>query len=260
VRDALQSRGALFFADLVKTTGLIRTEVELALAELVAAGLVTADSFAGLRALVTPASRKGRARSSRRPQAIDAAGRWDLVERSLDADTGNAPAPVDADSAAWHIAGTLLNRYGIMFRSLLLRESKRLPPWRELARVYRRMEARGEIRGGRFVTGFSGEQFALPDAVAALRATRRKDQDQHSIVIGSADPLNLSGIITPGMRVPAASGNRLLYRDGVVVAVQASGQFQWFAEPDPEGEWVARNMLLRHGSGVSYLPSATRLS
>lgn len=260
LRDTLQSRGALFFADLVKSTGLIRTEVELALAELVAAGLVTADSFAGLRALVTPASRKGRGRSSRRPQAIDAAGRWDLIERSLDAETGGAPVPVDAESAVRHIAGTLLNRYGVMFRSLLLRESKRLPPWRDLARVYRRMEARGEIRGGRFVTGFSGEQFALPDAVAALRATRRQDPDQHSIVIGSADPLNLSGIITPGMRVPATSGNRLLYRDGVVVAVQASGRFQWFAEPDPEEEWAARNMLLRHGSGISYLPTAARLS
>jgi ATP-dependent helicase Lhr and Lhr-like helicase len=139
----------------------------------------------------------------------------------------------------------LLHRYGLVFWRLLEREADWLPPWRDLLRVYRRLEARGEIRGGRFVAGFSGEQFALPDAIGLLRETRRRGSAGGWISVSGADPLNLVGIITPGSRLAALTGNRVLYRDGVPVASLAGGDVQFLQNLEPHVAWEARKALLR---------------
>ncbi len=167
--------------------------------ELVSAGAVTCDAFAGLRALVDPE----RPRHGRRPGF--AGGRWALLPR----------APLPAHELVERQADQYLRRWGVVFRDLLAREAAP-PPWRELLLVYRRREARGEIRGGRFVTGFSGEQFALPEAVDALRAVRRAARHgQERVELSATDPLNLVGLVTPGARVPATLGHRVAYLDGV---------------------------------------------
>jgi ATP-dependent Lhr-like helicase len=265
VHELLAGRGAMFFADLVTASGLLRTQVEAALAELVSAGLVSSDSFAGLRALITPAGKRASFSRPRRrgTVSVDAAGRWSLVSASLpgvmadDAGGVVAPAALFADEQAEEVARVLLDRYGVVFRSLLQRESKRLPTWRQLVRVLRRLEARGEVRGGRFVNGFAGEQFAWPEAVDGLRAARQADLDVE-IALSAADPLNLAGIVTPGVRVPATARNRILYRGGVPLAVQAGGEFQWLAEPDPAAEWSARNLLVRSDPRLTYIARGGR--
>ncbi|MEQ8231974.1 MAG: DEAD/DEAH box helicase, partial [Gammaproteobacteria bacterium] len=201
----IESHGAAFFDDIVAATGLLRTQVEGALDELAAAGLVTCDSFAGLRALTLPAARRNpygrRARRSTQP-GIDEAGRWDRVHRAAGASTSGQGC---SDAALETLARALLRRYGVVFRGLLERESG-LPPWRYLLWTLRRLEAAGEIRGGRFVAGHSGEQFALPEAVSTLREVRRRaEDDRHGervTVIAAADPLNLVGVIVPGVRIP----------------------------------------------------------
>jgi ATP-dependent Lhr-like helicase len=149
-----------------------------------------------------------------------------------------------SDDALDAIARALLRRYGVVFRKVLEREPD-LPPWRDLLMVYRRMEARGELRGGRFVQGFAGEQFALPDAVAVLRDVRRAAKSGDSISISAADPLNMVGILTPGARVPALAGNRVLFRDGVPVAALIGGEVTFLERVDPQAEWDARTALLR---------------
>ncbi|HKT30947.1 MAG TPA: DEAD/DEAH box helicase [Gammaproteobacteria bacterium] len=246
VHDALKHRGALFFTDLVNETGLLRTQLEAALAELTACGLATADSFAGLRALIAPAAKRAPlARSFRYrlrrggPPGVNEAGRWSLVPAR--AVTGDAPA--DGEALA-HLAEVLLRRYGVVFRKVLERESG-LPPWRELLYIYRRLEARGEVRGGRFVDGFAGEQFALPEAVGALRDTRRREKTGELVSVSAADPLNLVGIVTPGARVPVQGENRVLYRDGVPVAVQVAEEVKFIESVAPGAEWLLRNSLLR---------------
>jgi ATP-dependent Lhr-like helicase len=117
-----------------------------------------------------------------------------------------------------------------------LEREANLAPWRELTRVYRRLEARGDIRGGRFVAGHSGEQFALTEAVGTLRSTRREEKSGHLLAVSGADPLNLAGIITPGARVTALTANRVLYRDGVPVAALESGKISLLSETDGVGE------------------------
>jgi ATP-dependent Lhr-like helicase len=139
----------------------------------------------------------------------------------------------------------LLLRYGVVFWRLLEREAGWLPPWRELLRVYRRLEARGEIRGGRFVAGFSGEQFALPEAIGALRETRRRNDSDEWVSLSGADPLNLIGILTPGPKLAALAGNRLLYRDGVPVASMSGGETRFHETLAPAAEWQAQNALMR---------------
>ncbi len=186
----IEQRGASFFADLVRTTGRLASEVEDGLWELVTAGLVTADGFENLRSLVDPKRRRGEGRG-RLARPRHAAGRWALVLH------GNSAVPVDARAAAF--ADQLLARWGVLFRDLLARESL-APPWRDLLPLLRRKEAQGEIRGGRFVSGFSGEQFARPEALDLLRAVRRSDTDE-PVDVSNADPLNLAGIILPGPRV-----------------------------------------------------------
>jgi ATP-dependent Lhr-like helicase len=218
VHQALAARGASFFAELVPATRLLRTEVERALAELVAWGLISSDSFAGLRALLIPSQRRRLIDGARRrggqvaPFGVESAGRWALI--------GGERSP-DHDDATELLARQLLRRYGVVFRAALAREALTVP-WRDLVRVYRRLEARGEIRGGRFVSGFSGEQYALPEAIGLLRGVRREGERGELIAISAADPLNLVGLLTPGALVPATTANRILYRDGVPVAV-ASG-------------------------------------
>ena len=266
VRDALLSGGASFFSDLVARTGLLRTQVENALSELVAWGIVTSDSFSGLRTLTTPSARRPKfSRAGRRRSvAIESTGRWSLVEQVLSpqaAETApnspNGSRLPDSVTGIEQAAVALLDRYGIVFRSLLAREHRSLPQWRELVRWYRRMEARGEIRGGRFVSGFSGEQFAWPETVEQLRYYR--DSALHPgqnkpVIVSAADPLNIQGIITPGEKVPMAEGNRLLYRNGVSVANLIGGDFQWLAEPDAGTEWSARNLLIRNDPQAVPLP------
>jgi ATP-dependent Lhr-like helicase len=149
------------------------------------------------------------------------------------------------DDAIAHVARTLLVRYGVVFWRLLEREAAWLPPWRELLRVYRRLESRGEVRGGRFVAGFSGEQFALPEAIGMLRATRRQPTADPWVSVSGADPLNLVGILTPGPKLPALAGNRLLYRNGIPTAVLAADNIQFLESLDAASEWTAQKALLR---------------
>ena len=206
----LRQRGASFFTDIVRGTGKLKAEIEMALWELVAAGLVTADGFDNLRSLIDPKRRGGQG-SGRVARPRHSAGRWALLHTE---EAVERPRAVEA--ACW----MLLRRYGIVIRDVLARESN-LPPWRELLMAFRRLEDRGEIRGGRFVDGFVGEQFALPVAVESARAMRKLDSAQAALTLSAADPLNLVGILVPGGRVPAISGNSVTYRDGVAVPVAA---------------------------------------
>jgi ATP-dependent Lhr-like helicase len=208
VLSLLRSRGASFFRDITISSAPDADAVRHAIGVLVASGLTVSDGFAGLRALVWAA----RGRLAHQTRRSTFAGRWTAVPDCSD---------VDRDAAVERQAWALLHRYGVVFRRLLTRETN-AATWRELTRVYRRLEARGEIRGGRFVTGMSGEQFALPDAVERLRETRRL-ADEALVVIGAADPLNLTGVITMGERIRTASRNRIVYRSGVPVAVVEAG-------------------------------------
>ena len=222
IKDSLEKRGASFFHELVKATGLLPTLVERGLAELAGAGVATADSFAGLRALLAPPDKRG--------DLIEAAGRWALLSTESRGDIET-------------VARALLKRYGVVFRSLLQREAK-LPPWRDMVRVYRRLEARGEIRGGRFVAGFGGEQFAAADAVGRLRAVRKTEKLGELAVLSAVDPLNLVGILTPEDRVPAVYRNRVLYRDGLPIAAVEGGQARRLADSDLSDDQL-RTLLAR---------------
>jgi ATP-dependent Lhr-like helicase len=241
--DCIKEHGASFFDELIDASGLLRSQVEEALAELVALGLVTSDSFGGLRALLVPSNERRpgfnrRRRRHRKPSySVDSAGRWALIRRPA--------ATEQKEDTIEHVARTLLARYGVVFWRLLEREAAWLPPWRELIHVFRRLESRGEIRGGRFVSGFSGEQFALPEAIGALRAARRRPPADQWLSVSGADPLNLVGILTPGQRLPALTGNRLLYRDGIPTAVLVADGIQFLEALDPAKEWTAQKELLR---------------
>lgn len=244
VLTALQAEGALFFDELVEASRLLRSQVEEALAEGVAQGLISSDSFAGLRALLLPSDRRrpyGGGPRRHRPAlfGMEDAGRWALVRRPL------SESSEDRAEAVEHIVRTLLRRYGVVFWRLLEREADWLPPWRELLRVLRTLEARGEIRGGRFVAGFSGEQFALPEAVGLLRELKRQPARSDWISLSAADPLNLVGILTPGPKLPALTGNRLLYRDGLPIATLVADQVQLLTELPAEERWAAENTLRR---------------
>ena len=251
--DFIREHGASFFDELAEGSGLLRPQIEEALAELVAHGLVTSDSFSGLRALLVPSDRRrplGGLRRRRRPIAfgMEDAGRWALARRVRPA-TADAQTTKQAEGEAIeHLARTLLRRYGVVFWRVLEREAEWLPPWRDLLRVYRRLEARGEIRGGRFVAGFSGEQFALPDAVGMLRELRRKPPSNAWISLSGADPLNLVGILTPGPKLAALTGNRVLYRDGLPMALLAAGEVQFLETLEEGSQWEARKVLLRSSS------------
>jgi len=259
VDAALERTGAAFFDDIAADTGLLRTQIESALAELVAAGRLHADSFLGLRALLVPASERrplaGAARRRRRGPRyeITDAGRWVLRRRM--------PAPADDESlrsGLETLAQTYLRRYGVVFRKLIEREAI-VPPWRDLLRTYHRMEARGDIRGGRFVAGFAGEQFALPTAVAKLREVRRAPASGTLVSLSAADPLNLVGLVTPDARVPALAGNRVLYRDGAAIAVREGGEVRILAPLDAAADWQVRQALVRR-IGPPSRPERTRIA
>ena len=213
----LEVRGARFFADLMGGTGHLASEVEQALWELVAAGLVTADGFDNLRALINPKRRNAHGKE-RATRPRHSAGRWDLLVKPHHGSTDDTPTTPQLHEK-W--AKQLLLRYGIVFRDLLKRESLSMT-WRELLMQYRRMEWRGEIRGGRFVSGFTGEQYALPEAIESLRAVRRDEKaGAQDIRISAADPLNLVGIILPGEKVSSNSSKTILFRNGVPVTDEA---------------------------------------
>jgi ATP-dependent helicase Lhr and Lhr-like helicase len=230
VLETLNGAGALFFGEIVRRTGLLPSRVENAIGELAANGWVTSDSFEGLRALLVPDEKREpfspsrQRRHHRAVTSIEFAGRWSAVRNP------SQNIQCDRDESLELYARTLLRRYGVVFRRMLERESLGVS-WFELLRIYRRLEARGEIRGGYFVGGVSGEQFALPEAVGLLRSSRRNrarnGQEDHRelITISGADPLNLVGILAPGPRIAAITANRILLRDGVPVAALKAGQF-----------------------------------
>lgn len=250
VFDCLQTHGALFFDELQHDAHLLRSELEDALGELVAVGLVNADSFAGLRALLTPASKRSRtARRTRGGAFIGGmadAGRWALVRKPAEDEETTGRSGFSAE-ALEHIARVLLRRYGVVFWRLLAREADWLPPWRELLRVYHRLEARGEIRGGRFVAGVAGEQFALPEALALLREVRKRPLAGELLAVSAVDPLNQLGTLLPGSKVPALPGNRILYRDGVPLAVLVAGKPQWLLDLDEPAQREALRRLTSTG-------------
>jgi len=206
VLNFLRHRGASFFTDIVRGTGKLKSEIETGLWELVAAGIVTADGFDNLRSLIDPKRRAGMGHG-RTARPRHSSGRWSLLYTDAVEDRAKS-----TEATCW----MLLNRYGVVFRDVLARETI-LPKWRELQVAFRRLEDRGEIRGGRFVSGFLGEQFALPIAVDSLRAARKVDPTGETLTLSAADPLNLVGILVPGERVPAISGKTVTFRDGVAV-------------------------------------------
>jgi ATP-dependent Lhr-like helicase len=214
IRDLLQQRGACFANDLQRTTDLTRQQICHALWELATAGLAAADGFDQLRALMDPRRKSTTTETPGKRQARTTAGRWSLLSEDGSDQAGGVAEVRRADAAMESFARMLLARYGVLFRDVLARESN-VPKWRDLLGILRRLEARGEVRGGRFVTGFGGEQFALPEAVDSLREAR-KLHCPHEIAVAAADPLNLVGIVVPGERVPAVPGREVRYRNGVV--------------------------------------------
>jgi ATP-dependent Lhr-like helicase len=212
IYEHLSTRGASFGHELMAACNLSADEYRSGIEALVAAGAVTSDGFAGLRAVIGSSTAR-----------LEAAGRWSAVKTTEEA--GQAAV----EMFAWMV----LRRYGVVFRRLLAREGMSVP-WRDLTRVYRLLEARGEIRGGRFVAGMSGEQFALPDAVEKLREIRRSPASDRLIAISAADPLNLTGIVTPGDRIRTVAGNRIVYRNGVPVAAMEGDMLRSLTEVEPE--------------------------
>ncbi len=243
IAGQLTERGASFFDELLRGTGLLQAQAEGALGELVAAGLVSADSFGGLRALLLPMQSKRRLAARGRRIALfglEEAGRWSLLRPGA---AGEDPAedPEQVEQIAWR----LLQRYGVVFRRMLTREAPWMPPWHALLRVFRRLETQGHVRGGRFVAGTAGEQYALPDAVPMLRAMRQKTQDGALVSLSAADPLNLLGIVTPGERLAALPANRFVLRDGVPIATHAAGEVNFLVKLTVPEEWTVRNALIR---------------
>jgi ATP-dependent helicase Lhr and Lhr-like helicase len=246
VLETLSARGALFFDELAEATRLLRPHLEEALGELVALGLAASDSFGGLRALLVPSGQRkpiGGAKGRGRVLSFDieSGGRWAMINRAPPTNAGDE----SRDAAVEYAARTLLARYGVVFWRLLTQEPGWLPPWRDLLRVYRQLEARGEIRGGRFVAGFSGEQFALPDAVGLLREMRRRPAAGEWVSLSGADPLNLIGILTPGQRLSALTANRVVYRDGLPVAALTGGKAVMLTELETPDQWEAEKRLVR---------------
>jgi ATP-dependent Lhr-like helicase len=206
IHSFLQKRGASFFPDIVRGIGKLKSEVETGLWELVAAGLLTADGFDNLRALIDPKRRAGHG-TARSTRPRHSAGRWSLLYVDPSA---------DRNAALEALCNVLLRRYGVVFREVLARESI-LPPWRELLLTLRRLEDRGDVRGGRFVSDFAGQQFALPAAVESLRAMRQDPASGELVTISATDPLNMVGIVVPGERIPSNSGRTVGFSDGVAV-------------------------------------------
>jgi len=250
VFDFISSSGASFFGEIVPGSKCLRTETESALAELVAKGIITSDSYTGLRALLVRSkykTEKGR-RRKRISFDMEGAGRWSLIRNSSkEEEDKNLSEEMRA------IARIFLHRYGVVFRKLLERESF-APPWRDLVRALRLLELRGEVRGGRFVSGVTGEQFALSEAVASLRDTRRKNSSGELVSLSASDPLNLMGIVTPGKRVSSHYKNRVLYRDGVPAAFKEGDQIRLLSEFDSGEEWSIKQTLIKRNFSPKLKP------
>ncbi len=247
VFEHLKTKGASFFDEIVGQTGLLKTQVEEAIAQLVTEGAIVSDSYAGLRALLTPESNKptphrlrhSLARGRRALFGIEHAGRWSLMHSD--------PA-IDKENLEYEILEELvfiyLRRWGVLFRSLLKQESF-APPWRILGRVLRRLELRGQLRGGRFVSQVSGEQFALPETIEHLRRIRQESKSEELISISATDPLNLLGIILPGKRIAHLTHNRIVFRDGIPLAVLEGGNIHFLTELPPDEQWQVQKVLVR---------------
>jgi ATP-dependent helicase Lhr and Lhr-like helicase len=240
--DTLADGGALFFSELVRRSGLLPSQVEEALSQLAALGLVTSDSFDGLRALLVPSNKRptfgrnvGKRRRKTNLASVEFAGRWSLLRTGVASQpSGNGAESSMRDAAIEQSARVLLHRYGVVFRRLFERESFPVT-WYELGRIYRRWEARGEIRGGYFVGGIGGEQFALPEAIGLLRSIRKASPNGELITLSAADPLNLQGVLTPGARIAALTANRILFLDGLPIAALEAGEIRKFATANPSG-------------------------
>ncbi len=241
VLEILEERGASFFEEIASGMKGFKSGTENAIAELVSSGVITSDSYTGLRALLV-SSKYRTAEGRRRKRAsfsMEGAGRWSLLR----AKEGEGAGDISREDMRT-LAMALLRRYGVIFRRLAERESFS-PPWRELVRVLRLLELRGEVRGGRFVDGVWGEQFALPEAVAGLRETRRKPREGRLVSISASDPLNLTGIITPGERVPSHYKNRVLYKDGVPVAIKEGQDIKILPAVEGKEEWTLKTALVK---------------
>ena len=259
----LSERGASFVNDITSGLRRLPSDVEAGLWHLVACGLITSDGFSTVRSMVN-GTRKSVLRSTqsrRRPRRRSPTSRWSLLQGPPRAPSTNGPDEDRIDDAAAAIesvirdrAMQLLHRYGVVFPEVLAREPL-APRWRDLVRVYRRAEARGEIRGGRFVTGFVGEQFALPEAVEALRRSRKTPPDGRLLLLSACDPLNLAGILTPGPRVPALFGNLVVFRDGAPVASLQSGEIEWRGQVDETTRNDVVALIRRHRSGLKLVES-----
>ena len=233
VLECLKTGGALFYHDILARSKMLRSEIESAIAELVAAGLLTCDSFAGLRALLIPEKFKVRSRRNRGPVfGMEQAGRWSLIEPDFE-------DQADIEQCA----RILLKRYGVVFRRVLARENG-IPPWRDLVRVLRRMEDRGEVRGGRFVERW-GEQYALPEAITVIRSLKREKRRGELVSVSACDPVNLVGVVTPGRRITAIPGNRILFRDGEPVARYEGKSVHFEKKLDAEMAWTLEKSLIR---------------
>jgi len=245
VLEQLRERGALFHSELGAASNRLPVEIEEGLWDLVARGLVSADGFQAVRSLLGSRGRWSRNTARRRAQrglrrgvrgSASAEGRWSLFPGANMGD----PSCLDPDELAEALAEQLLARYGVVFRDLVARETLALP-WREVAWALRRMEARGTVRGGRFVTGFVGEQYALPGAVDALRRTRRLERKGELVRLSACDPLNLVGILTPGPRVPAVRGGEVIFRDGLPIEGSEA------AAEEPKREGSTEQAVLPYG-------------
>ena len=258
VADHLRAHGASFFDEIVDGTGLLRTDVENALAELVVAGR---RQLRQLRRPARAAHAVGKAQAAsaaagRRRARDAAASRTRAAGRcarrgTADVDAASAPTRADADVRARRARAAAPLRRRVLAPAAA--RSAWLPPWRDMLRVLRRLEARGEIRGGRFVAGVSGEQFALPEAVSALRETRRAPMSGALVSVSGADPLNLVGVLAAGRAVPALSGNRVLYRDGIAVATLVAGEIEWLEKLDTADARAAEDALVKRQSGAPRL-------
>jgi ATP-dependent Lhr-like helicase len=247
VLQALVDKGAMFTVDLEQGTGLMPIQLEQALGELVAQGLVTADAFSPLRWLIRPESEKRRKQKALRrrkgPVQSGLLGRWSVTRDSSSKLAGKSENELFSDQARLAtVCEALLRRYGVVFRAVLERESL-IPPWRYLLRYLRRMEDRGEVYGGRFVDGFSGEQFALPEAVGLLRRHAAESAERQIKVINASDPLNLGGIITPGVKTAAKPGNRILLLDGVPAARLQGDELELLGKGERVGSAEAERYL-----------------
>ena len=232
----LEEHGASFFGDIQLHTGLLKVQVEEGMKELVAAGYITADSYTGLRALLTPSKITKRRRKKKVAFNMDEAGRWSLLPKVKTVE--------NSSEMIRHYIMVIFRRYGIVFRRITEYEQGS-PPWRDLVRVLRTMEAQGEVRGGRFVDGVWGEQFALPEALAELRKVKREKQDNSLISISASDPLNLTGIITPGRRVSGIYTNRILYQNGEPIAVKEGKDIKFLKEVKEDKQWELQNALIQ---------------